>query len=145
MLALAGGGSSSTAAAAGGEVSAAAKAAVAQAAAAAAGGGDAAAEPTEPLAPPALVRAGELRALIDSAREGLAAERAVLPKVYDDLLVLDPVDSRLLEEKLGPMVQGVPDAGEVLALSDQLYPTRPASALPRGAVSVVNETPPPPS
>ncbi|EFJ52768.1 hypothetical protein VOLCADRAFT_102743 [Volvox carteri f. nagariensis] len=140
-LAFGGGGGGAAAGAGGaGEVSAAAKAAVAKAAAAAAaadGGYAAAAAAPAAAAAAALVRVRELRALMAEAREGLDTELSQLPEVYSELIALDPVDSKLLDEQLGPMVQGeVPDEGEVLALVDQLYPTRPPAALPRGAVAI---------
>ncbi|GIL77717.1 hypothetical protein Vretimale_6749 [Volvox reticuliferus] len=127
VLAFAGGGTSSTGSTSG-EVSMAAKAAAVRL-------GAAAAEPA-PAESVSLFRAGELRALVTQAREGLGKERAGLPEVYGDLVVLDPVDSKLLDERFGPMLQDVPDEGEILALTDLLYPTLAPTALPRGAVAI---------
>ncbi|KAG2500312.1 hypothetical protein HYH03_001888 [Edaphochlamys debaryana] len=133
-LAYAGGGTSSTgggsAAAAGtvGDVSAAAKAAAAKISGSA----------PDPAAGPviSLVRAGEIRSLVEGAREGAEAERTTLPEVYQTLANLDLIDVKIMAEKLDSMIKGVPDQGEVPALIDQLYPTRAPDALPRGALTV---------
>ncbi|GFR42261.1 hypothetical protein Agub_g3157 [Astrephomene gubernaculifera] len=133
-LALAGGGKSSTGSTAGKAAAAPAEGGVAAPDAASSSAVAAASSDSAP--PAALVLVGELRGLMEAARGGLEAEKAGLPEVYGDLVVLDPTDSWLLAEKLGPLVAGVPDEGEVLALSGAMYPTRQPTELPRGAVAV---------
>ncbi|PNG99000.1 hypothetical protein TSOC_015229, partial [Tetrabaena socialis] len=110
-LALSGGGASSTAAAA-------------------------ASSTPAPAPAPALCSASELRSLIAAAHAGLAAELAVLPAVYGRLVALDPVDAGLLAEQVEPLVAGVPDGAEVLALRGQLYSMKAPTQLPRGAVAL---------